>query len=159
MTRRRVPLSERFWKYVDKTDTCWNWTGGSSSKYGRVRADAPERRQLLAHRVSYEMANGPIADGLVIDHRCHNTLCVNPDHLRAVTSKQNSENVAGPSKLNKSGYLGVYEYFPGRWLGKVKHHGQAHYTQPFGTPEEAAVATKALRLSLFTCNDADRRTA
>ena len=43
----------------------------------------------IAHRVAYEKAYGPIPEGLVIDHLCRNGLCVNPEHLEAVTRKEN----------------------------------------------------------------------
>lgn len=157
MTRRRVTLVDRFWKYVDTTaGDCWLWTGGVSGGYGLIREDAPSRNKVGVHRLSYELANGPIPDGMVIDHRCHVTLCVNPSHLRAVTSKQNREHVEGATRISKSGYLGVCEYIPGWWRGKVKHLGQDHYTGRCGTPEEAAAACKALRNELFTHNDHDR---
>lgn len=156
MSRRREPLAERMEKYTSKGPGCWTWTGGISSGYGRIKLGAPSRQTLLAHRVAYEMKYGAIPAGLVIDHRCHNTICVNPEHLRAVTSKQNSEHMAGPSRISKSGHLGVYESFPGRWRGKVKHYGKDNYTPTFGSPEEAAEATRQLRLLLFTHNDVDR---
>lgn len=159
MTRRREPLAERFEKYVDRSGACWLWTGGSSGGYGRIKEDAPGRQQIGAHRVSYELTNGPIPKGMVVDHLCHVKLCVNPNHLRAIAIKQNLEHRAGPSRNNKSGYLGVYEYFPGCWRGKVKHHGKENYTGRYDTPEEADVAVRALRNKLFTHNDHDRRGA
>jgi hypothetical protein len=66
---------------------CWEWTGYiSKSGYGRVSIHS---KYYAAHRISYEIRNGPIPDGLVIDHLCRNTRCVNPDHLEAVTQKIN----------------------------------------------------------------------
>ena len=47
-------------------------------RYGKFYADG---RTQLVHRYAYEWANGPIPDGLVIDHLCRVTACVNPDHL------------------------------------------------------------------------------
>ena len=43
----------------------------------------------LAHRVYYEKAKGPIPAGMQIDHLCRVPVCVNPDHLEAVTPAQN----------------------------------------------------------------------
>jgi len=43
----------------------------------------------LSHRVAYEIVNGPIPLGLVLDHLCKNTLCINPLHLEAVSRIEN----------------------------------------------------------------------
>lgn len=76
-----------FWNKVLKTETCWLWTKPVTDKGYGVYFHGKKR--TLAHRFSYEMANGPIPKGLVLDHLCRNTLCVNPDHLEAVTQKEN----------------------------------------------------------------------
>jgi len=70
---------------------CWNWTGprGGRGHYGSITL--PGRRSAYAHRWAYEHYVGPIPDGLEIDHLCRNTLCVNPDHLEAVTHKVNMQ--------------------------------------------------------------------
>ena len=83
----RVPVEERFWSKVEKTDTCWLWTASlQSTGYGQISVD---RRPRLAHRVAYEMLVGPIPAGLELDHLCRNRACVNPDHLEPVTHKVN----------------------------------------------------------------------
>jgi hypothetical protein len=150
------PLEVRMEQQTDKSGECWLWTGAVSSGYGRIKGAPPQKEMLLAHRAAYEMAKGPIPEGMVIDHTCHQKLCVNPDHLRAVTTKQNVEHTSGPHRNNKSGYLGVHENPPGRWRGKVKHHDKDHYTPRFNTPEEADEAVRDLRNKLFTHNDRDR---
>jgi hypothetical protein len=78
----------RFWALVEKTDSgCWVWrTAARHGGYGQFQVG---RRPYRAHRISWEMANGPIPDGLVIRHDCDNPPCVNPDHLRPGTHADN----------------------------------------------------------------------
>lgn len=79
---------QRFWAKVDKTETCWIWTGSlNASGYGCVRI---EGRSLRPHRVSYALEFGEIPAGLTLDHLCRVRSCVRPDHLEAVTHRENS---------------------------------------------------------------------
>jgi hypothetical protein len=50
---------------------------------------------VRAHRLAYEVCHGQIPAGMVIDHLCNNKRCVNPDHLEAVTQKENCSRAAG----------------------------------------------------------------
>lgn len=85
----RIPLEERFWARVQKTETCWLWTGATSQGYGVISVGGYKGKNLMAHRVAYELTKGPIPEGLVIDHLCRAPRCVNPDHLEAVTTGDN----------------------------------------------------------------------
>lgn len=83
------PIIERFNRYSPDRPVggCWEWQGTMFSQgYGALSVRGKNR---YAHRVSYTLHKGPIPPGLVIDHECKNTRCVNPDHLRAVTQRQN----------------------------------------------------------------------
>ena len=50
----------------------------------------------MAHRVAYELTNGPIPDGLELDHLCRVRHCVNPSHIEAVTHRENTLRGTGP---------------------------------------------------------------
>lgn len=75
----------RFWAKVQVDPSgCWLWTGSKlPTGYGRSSHFG------YAHRTSYEAVKGPISEGLQIDHICRVPACVNPDHLEAVTPKEN----------------------------------------------------------------------
>ncbi len=89
---------KRFWPKVVKTDACWNWVGAKSYEgYGlfwfRKRLDG-------AHRYSYTFFKQEIPDGFTIDHLCLNHSCVNPDHLEAVSNRENTLRGNSKSSIN-----------------------------------------------------------
>lgn len=93
MRRETTPLVVRFIDKVDFTggpDDCWMWVGSlSGNGYGRIQGYVVDASPKLAHRVAYELVNGPIPEGMQLDHLCRNRRCVNPAHLEPVTCGEN----------------------------------------------------------------------
>lgn len=143
---------ERFEAKTDTSGDCHVWTGAKSDVgYGQIRVAG---KLHYAHRLAYETAHGPIPDGLVIDHACHNRACVNAEHLQAVTTKQNLENIA--AARSSTGYRGVWKTRSGRYTAEVKHNYKKYRAGNFETPEAANEAAIALRNRLFSNNLLDR---
>lgn len=113
----RKSLAERLWANVDKDGPvpehrpdlgpCWIWTGRAQGRgHGQIMLDG---KHLGTHRVAYELLVGPIPEGLVLDHLCHNgsgcrggedclhRRCVNPAHLEPVTMRENVLRGEGPA--------------------------------------------------------------
>ena len=106
---RQVPIAERFWQKVDKSagdGACWPWTAGRDNYgYGRI-GNGPGRSPAKAHRVAWELTNGPIPAGLGVLHECDNPPCVNPAHLFLGTQQDNSKDAARKGRIRMPGLRG-----------------------------------------------------
>ena len=97
---RREKHIALFWSHVDKTDGCWNWNGARHVRgYGKLRF---LDQHVSAHRLSYELANGPIAIGGYVCHTCDNPRCVNPAHLYLGTALTNNRDTMSRGRRPRS---------------------------------------------------------
>lgn len=156
-----LPIKERVTKHSTKEGPmvpgrpemgrCWQWLSCkresvSGTHYGHV---GYKGKVIGAHRLSWMAYRGPIPEGMEIDHICHNSLCVNPDHLRLATRKQNVEHLRGAKSNNKSS--GIRNVYPNRnrWQVVVGRK----YIGNFATIEEATEVAARTRAEMFDFPD------
>lgn len=73
---------------------CWEWSGSRNADgYGIFTATRLGLANARAHRLLYELAVGPIPEGLLLRHSCDNPPCVNPDHLIPGTQDDNMKDM------------------------------------------------------------------
>lgn len=154
---RRADMSDkdiaRFWSKVDKSGDCWTWQASTDRfGYGHIWFN---EKLVYAHRFSYALAYGECANNLVIDHMCHNSLCVNPSHLQLVTRQQNNENMVA-RKDSKSGIRGVgWNTEANKWTVRAQVKGKRYFGGYFDDVHEAEEYAIALRNKLMTNNILD----
>lgn len=125
---------DRFWKKVDKTDTCWNWLSYTTEGYGRFKLD----KMRPAHRVAWYLTYHKWPDNQ-LDHICMNRACVNPEHLRECSGSQNCHNQK--PRGGKSKFKGVAWYARrNKWQVKISVEGRRIHIGYFDSEEEAAKA-------------------
>lgn len=113
----RRPVEERFWEKVNKTLTCWLWTGAVVPKgYGVFNRGS--NRAYLAHRFAWELLNGPLVPGQPVLHSCDVPGCVRPDHLRIGTRHENNTEMATKGRA---------------------HHGEKHHLAKLSVDEVMSI--------------------
>lgn len=95
--RVKAPLGVRLWEKVSIGEACWEWQGAADPLgYGRIGIG--DGRIALAHRVSFEFANGYLAPELCVLHKCDNPRCVRPSHLFTGSRADNNADKAAKGR-------------------------------------------------------------
>lgn len=106
--RKYAPVMDRLWAKVDKDGplpawapflgSCWLWTGGLNGRGYATIGDGG--LTLYVHILTWTEANGPVPDGLELDHLCRRPTCCNPAHLEPVTHAKNMARGANAIKTH-----------------------------------------------------------
>ncbi len=166
-------LSERFWSKVDRKsdDECWLWTARRDKDgYGQIRIGSEvdgSTQNTRAHRLSWELANGPIPNKLQVMHLCDTPPCVNPRHLRLGTHKENMADKVQKGRAavgrtmaaatqgkkmtnNTSGYIGVtFVKSRGNYRASITKEMVRHGLGTFDTAAEAARAYDTAAIKFY----------
>lgn len=135
---------ERFAHNTKRRGDCLIWIGAiSAGGYGRMYADG---EMTMAHRYAWERVNGPIPEGLFVDHRDHcSRACVEVSHLRLATKAENGQNRSGASPNNAS--TGIRNVYPNHRGFQVKVAYK--YFGTYTTIEEASEVAERARREMF----------
>jgi hypothetical protein len=108
----RQSIESRFWKYVQKTDSCWLWIGATRHfGYGVINSGGNNGKALTAHRVSWELHRGPIPPGMLVCHHCDNPRCVHPEHLFLGTYADNNHDMLSKGRNNRQPRVSGEKHF------------------------------------------------
>ncbi len=124
----RTSQADRFWPKVysipapvrrPELGPCWLWAASIVRTYGQFRNE--DGKMVKPHRWAWEQENGPVPDGLELDHLCRVRACVRPSHLEAVTGLTNrmrGERACGNAKKTHCarGHLFDYTYKRDNWM-------------------------------------------
>lgn len=127
---------------------CLLWTGPvAGAGYGALYV---KNDMKYAHRYAWERANGPIPEGMYLDHLCHTPLCCEVTHLRIATPAENNWHRSGAPSHNTSGHRNVnWDARANKWEVSLFKKGEKSHYGYFTDLDEAAEVARKAREELF----------
>jgi len=139
-----TPADEvRFWSRVDKNgpipnqsfahykglDCCWVWAAGRArGGYGQFYVAG---NTVRAHRVAFILGSGLLtAEANCVMHACDNPLCVNPNHLRAGSFRDNNNDRASKGRSVHVRGCGHYSHLHPERCARGEQHGNSKLKEP-----------------------------
>jgi len=88
---RKIKAAKRLERDHQKlTNGCWEFTGPRLySGYGDMKLMFQGKFIRPVHRIAWILVNGPIPEGLTVEHKCRNRACINVAHMELVTLQEN----------------------------------------------------------------------
>lgn len=136
-------------RLVTPRPDCMIWTAATDRGYGRIFLDGTAKR---VHRVAWEMANGPIPDGLTIDHLCRVRACCNTGHMELVTGSENTRRAA-PYRPNLLRFNPRGRGRKSPRVSRIDTHCRNGHEY---TPENTGVRSDGTGRQCLTCRRANR---
>lgn len=130
--RRRLltgARSDAFWRHVQKGAGCWEWAGTRRPDGYGVFFIAGVG-QGRAHRIAWELTNGPIPEGLYVCHKCDNPPCVRPDHLYIGDQKRNIGDAVARGRTPRG---------KAHHLSKIDQNGERNRNAKLTAPQVLAI--------------------
>lgn len=137
---------EAFAARTERRGDCLVWTGTTvDDGYGVITADG---KNVLVHRWAWEQENGPVPEGMTLDHTCWNRACAERAHLRLATHTENVRHLSGARVDSGTGVRNVSKQGD-RYYVSLRVDGQQRRFGGYPTLDEAAEAAERARLETF----------
>lgn len=97
---RPIYAPESFAAKLTNVGGCLEWSGHRQRQgYGQVQYLG---KRMLAHRLAWQFAHGPIPEGMFVCHRCDNPPCCNVQHLFLGTNDDNMKDMARKGRADRT---------------------------------------------------------